>query len=92
METPIPIINNTHIEVTRILKINGEYYDAKCYFYIADISGIEGSYYSTVNTRCSKIWLSDGTIIRVKEKYKHLKETHSAWQKWAQEKDLSNPV
>lgn len=91
MESPIEIINNTHIEVTRILKIQGEYYYAKCYFFIVDISGIEASHYNGL-IKCSKIWLSDGTIIKVKERYKHLKETHVIWQKWVQTKDLDQPV
>jgi len=87
METPIEIFNNTHIELTRIVRFKDEYFMNKRYLYIADIVLVEASRYSSEKLKCTKITLQDGTSFIVTESYKSIRDTHKAWQKWLQEQE-----
>lgn len=87
METPIEIFNNTHIELTRIVRFKDEYFMNKMYLYIADIFLIQASRYSADKLKCTKIHLNDGSFFIVTESYKSIRDTHKAWQKWLQEQE-----
>lgn len=87
METPIPIINNTHIELTRIVRFKGEEFFNKRYFFLGDIYSIEASRYGEGKVKCTKIEYEDGTTIKVTERYKAVRDTHLAY--WAYVQSLS---
>ena len=78
METPIEIFNNTHIELTKIVKRKDGYYFPKFYFCIAEIKTIEAARYGD-NLKCTKIEFYDSTFIKVTENYKHIRDTHKKW-------------
>lgn len=92
METPIEIFNNTHIELRRVIKYNGAYYFGKIYMFLADIKSVEGSFYGSEMKKCSKVWLEDGTYIKVSEQYKDIRDTHRIWWKGLQDKDIPDKV
>jgi uncharacterized LabA/DUF88 family protein len=91
-DSPIPIINNTHLELTRIIKLGGEVFTGKRTFYIADIVNIEGYSYTELAERkkCTRIEFKDSAIL-VTEPYKKVKETWLAWVKFCQEYEKDSP-
>ena len=88
METPILIHNNTHIELTRIVKFKGDIFFNKKYFFIADINNIEASRYGEDKEKCTRIEFNDGIYIKVSESYKHIRDTLKIWQKNIQELEV----
>ena len=91
METPIEIFNNTHIELTRIVKFEGEYYMNKYYLFLADIKNVEAARYGMEKSKCSKVWFNDGTYIKVSERYKAIRDTHITWWKHLQDVESKEP-
>lgn len=87
-ETPIPIIENTHIELNKIVLYKGEICKAKKLIYIGDIYSLESSKRHDNGELCTKVFLHDD-VFRVSEKYKKLKETWLIWLQWVKstEKD-----
>jgi hypothetical protein len=86
------IINNTHIELTKIVKFKGEYYNAKCCFYVADIVRVEASRRFDTDVNCSKIVFEDEYFIHVNEKYKPLKALWMEWIKTNQDESKVLPA
>ena len=87
LQTPIPIINNTHIELNRLVMFKGEICKAKKCFYIADIADLESSKRKDNDMLCTKIYTSTD-VFRVSEKYKPLKETWLKWLDWEKKQPL----
>lgn len=84
------VINNTHIELTKIVKFKGEYYNAKCCFYIADIARIEASKRFDNDETCTKIVLADEYYFKVAEKYKKVKDVLLKWVEINQSNEKTN--
>lgn len=82
LETPIPVINNTHIELRRIVKYKGELVEAKWISYIADITDLEASKTAGDDKNCTKVYTKNG-MVRVRESYTRLKQTWLTWLEWA---------
>ena len=85
------IINNTHVELTKIVKYKGVYYNAKCCFFVADIVRIEASKRTDTDTHCSKVVFPDEYFIKVNEKYKPLKALWMEWVKKNQDESKALP-
>lgn len=81
METPIPIINNTHVELTRIVKFKGEYYENKISMFLADIVRLEVSRRHDTGKICTKI-VTEDEYFKVVEHYKKLNPTWLAYLEW----------
>lgn len=81
METPIPIINNTHIELNRIVKFKGECYENKISMYLADIVRLEVARRFDTGKVCTKIVTSDEYFL-VSEHYKKVNPTWLHYCEW----------
>ena len=68
METPIPIINNTHIELRKVKKFKGEYGHVKVLMYLADIIRIEVTSHYETGAGITKIVLKDEYSFNVLDK------------------------
>lgn len=88
-ETPIPILNSTHIELRRLVKYKGETAEAKWLGYVADIVTLEASRTSKDDKPCTRVYTRDD-VFRVRESYNRLKETWLTWLEWAKSFENEN--
>lgn len=83
------IINNTHIELTKIVKYKGIYYNAKVCLYVADIVRVEASKRLDIDETCTRIVLGDEYFFKVTEKYKKVRNIWLEWIKNNQDESKS---
>lgn len=82
METPIPIIDENLIELTKIVKFKGEYCESKTTLFLGDIKRVEGSARHDTGKACTKIILDGEYYFKVTEPYKKVKATWLAYLGW----------